>query len=85
MNDFALVLVQLAQPGAHVKKGDVVAEFDRQYQLNRIEDYRDTVIQLEANVKKMKADMADAAKGVTASPLTPEEKQARLREIFGLQ
>lgn len=33
---------------------------------------------------KKKADQADAARGVTDSPLTPEQKQARLREIFGL-
>ncbi|MDQ2899599.1 MAG: HlyD family efflux transporter periplasmic adaptor subunit [Acidobacteriota bacterium] len=58
--DFNLVLVQLVPPGGHVKKGDVIAEFDRQSQLNRLDDYKDSVIQLDANIKKMKADLAVA-------------------------
>jgi HlyD family secretion protein len=58
--DFSLVLVNLAEPGAHVKKGDMVAEFDRQYMLLRLDDYKDAVTQLEANVKKLKADLAVA-------------------------
>lgn len=56
--DFMLVLLQVAAAGAHVKKGDVVAEFDRQYQMLRIDDYKDTVVQAEANVKRLKADLA---------------------------
>ncbi len=55
-----LVLVKVASPGAHVKKGEVVAEFDRQYMLLRLDDYKDSVTQLEANVKKLKADLAVA-------------------------
>jgi hypothetical protein len=43
-SDFALVLLQVAKPGSHVKKGEVVAEFDRQYQLNRLDDYKATVL-----------------------------------------
>jgi HlyD family secretion protein len=58
--DFSLVLVNLVTPGKHVKKGEVVAEFDRQYQLNRLDDYKDSVVQLDANVKKMKADLSTA-------------------------
>ena len=59
-SDFALVLVTLAKPGSHVKKGEVVAEFDSQYQSNRLDDYKATVVQLDANVKKLKADLAAA-------------------------
>lgn len=58
--DFMLVLLDLAKPGAHVKKGDVVAEFDRQYQLNRLDDYKARVVQAEATIKKLKADQAVA-------------------------
>jgi HlyD family secretion protein len=54
------VLLEVAKPGSHVKKGDIVAEFDRQYQLNRLDDYKATVAQLDANVKKLKADLATA-------------------------
>jgi len=39
-----------------VKAGDVVAEFDRQYQLLRLDDYRASVAQHEANIVKLKAD-----------------------------
>lgn len=58
--DFTLVLVNAADAGARVKKGDVVAEFDRQYMLLRLDDYKDSVTQLQANVKKLKADLAVA-------------------------
>lgn len=58
--DFSLVLLEVAKPGSHVKKGEIVAEFDRQYQLNRLDDYKATVIQLDADVKKMKANLAVA-------------------------
>lgn len=52
-----MVLLQCAKPGSRVKKGEVVAEFDRQYQLLRLDDYRASVVQLDANIKKMKADL----------------------------
>ncbi len=56
--DFSLVLLELPNAGHRVKKGDVVAEFDRQYMLNRLDDYKDSVIQAEANVKQKKANLA---------------------------
>src|SRR5215472_4164263 len=51
--DFNLVLLRLAKAGAHVKTGDVVGEFDPTNQLQRLDDYKDTVIQLENSIKKM--------------------------------
>jgi HlyD family secretion protein len=54
--DFTFVLMKCAPGGTHVKAGDVVAEFDRQYQLNRLDDYKASVVQYEANIVKMKAD-----------------------------
>ena len=45
MNDFSLVLMKLAKPGVHVKVGDIVAEFDPQNQIQRLDDYKDTTIQ----------------------------------------
>src|SRR5271157_3455536 len=44
--DFTLILLHLAKAGIHVKAGDVVAEFDPQFHLQRLNDYKDTVIQL---------------------------------------
>src|SRR5205085_5088021 len=43
-----------------VKKGDVIATFDRQYMLNRIDDYKDSVIQAEASIKNKQANLAVA-------------------------
>src|ERR1041385_5313259 len=56
--DFTLILLHLAKPGLHVKAGDVVAEFDPQFQQQRLDDYKDAVIQQEAMVKKMLANLA---------------------------
>lgn len=56
-NDFMLVLQKMVKPGSHVKKGDVVAEFDRQYMMMRLDDYRASVIQAEAGLHKLKADL----------------------------
>ena len=58
--DFALVLMNLPNPGGRVKKGDVVAEFDRVNMLNRIDDYKDTVIQSEAAIRNKEAGLAVA-------------------------
>jgi multidrug resistance efflux pump len=50
--------MRCAPAGSHVKAGEVVAEFDRQYQLNRLDDYKASVAQHEANIIKLKADQA---------------------------
>ena len=58
MADFNLVLMKLAKPGVRVKTGEVVAEFDPQNQLQRLDDYKDSAIQLDNTVKKMLANLA---------------------------
>src|SRR5450759_1969779 len=58
MGDFNLVLLKLAKPGIHVKSGEVVAEFDPQNQLQRLDDYKDSAVQQENMVKKMLANLA---------------------------
>jgi multidrug efflux pump subunit AcrA (membrane-fusion protein) len=50
------------KPGSLVKKGEQVAEFDRQYMLTRLDDYRVSVSQTEASVTKLKAEMVVARK-----------------------
>ena len=52
---FALILRKLAPPGSRVKKGDVIAEFDRENMLNRLEDYRDWVRQHQLNLVTLEA------------------------------
>ena len=56
--DFTLILLHLAKAGTQVKTGDVVAEFDPQFQQQRYDDYKDSVIQQENTVKKMLANLA---------------------------
>ena len=60
--EFSLVLQDAAKPGSTVKKGDPVAEFDRQFMLTRLDDYRASVIQTEASFKKLTAELAVASK-----------------------
>jgi multidrug efflux pump subunit AcrA (membrane-fusion protein) len=55
---FQMVLQKLAPAGSQVKKGDVIAEFDRQWQLQRIDDQQAQVVQAEANITKRKAELA---------------------------
>ena len=52
-----LVLLSVAKAGSHVKKGDVVAEFDRQYMMLRLDDYRASGVQMDANITKLKANL----------------------------
>jgi HlyD family secretion protein len=56
--DFSLILLKLEKAGARVKAGDVVAQFDPQFQAQRYDDYKDSVVQLEDTIKKMRADLA---------------------------
>jgi multidrug resistance efflux pump len=55
--DFQLVLQKLTRSGTHVGKGDVVAEFDRVFMLNRVEDFRSSVAQTDASFIKLKAEL----------------------------
>lgn len=61
-SDFNLTILKLTAPGSHVKKGDVIAEFDRQVQLLRLDDYKDTVKQLNDNIEKMRSDLQSIRK-----------------------
>ncbi|MCX6594760.1 MAG: HlyD family efflux transporter periplasmic adaptor subunit [Acidobacteria bacterium] len=56
-SEFMMVLQDLVKPGSRVKKGEVVAEFDRQFMLQRLEDYKSSVAQQQSNVKKLRADL----------------------------
>jgi len=52
---FALVLRKLATPGSRFRKGDVIAEFDRESMLNRLDDYRDWVREHQLNLVSLQA------------------------------
>jgi HlyD family secretion protein len=57
-NDFNLTITKLVQPGSGVKPGDVVTEFDLTAQQQRLDDYKDFVVQTEANLGRLKANLA---------------------------
>lgn len=56
--DFNLVLLSLAKGGTQVKTGDIVGQFDPQFQQQRYDDYKDSVVQLENSIKKLTANLA---------------------------
>ena len=57
-NDFNLTITKLVQPGANVTAGDVVTEFDLTAQQQRLDDYKDSVVQTEASLNSLKATLA---------------------------
>ena len=56
--DFILTLLRLAKAGTQVKAGDVVAQFDPENQVQRLDDYQDSVVQLKNSIGKMIANLA---------------------------
>ncbi len=55
-----MTLVKLAAAGAWVEKGTLVAEFDTQNQLLKLDDQKAKVVQEEARILKVKADQTIA-------------------------
>lgn len=58
--DFILNLLRLAKTGTPARHGDVVVEFDPENQLQRLDDYNDSVVQLKNSIGKMIANLAAA-------------------------
>lgn len=54
----SLVLMKMAEPGSFVQKGEVVAEFDRQDQEERMYRLRSDVVEAEANLEMRRAELA---------------------------
>ncbi|HEY3742576.1 MAG TPA: HlyD family efflux transporter periplasmic adaptor subunit [Bryobacteraceae bacterium] len=61
-DDFALILQEVVKPGSMVRKNQIVAEFDRQFMLTRLDDYKASVAQSAASLRRQKADLAVARK-----------------------
>ncbi|MCC6393416.1 MAG: HlyD family efflux transporter periplasmic adaptor subunit [Bryobacterales bacterium] len=55
--DFGSVLQNLVSAGAMVRSGDTIAEFDRQYMLLRLDDYKAGVDQQALNMRSMLANL----------------------------
>ena len=56
-SEFGLQIQTLAKSGATAQKGEVVAEFDRQYMMQRLDDFKSTVTQAEADFRKQTAEL----------------------------
>ncbi len=55
--DFTLVIQQLVKPGTIVRKGDTIAEFDRQFMMQRLEDYKSTMETAKAQLAQQRASL----------------------------
>ncbi len=75
--EFSTILHKLVPAGTMVKAGDVVAEFDRQFMLRRVDDYEAAVAQHEANLRKTEAEIEVSRK---AHELTLEGSRADLEK-----
>lgn len=53
-----LILLKLAPPGTSVKKGDTVALFDNQWEIQHLDDHKAQLVQAKATVAKRKAEIA---------------------------
>ncbi|MBK5292046.1 MAG: HlyD family efflux transporter periplasmic adaptor subunit [Acidobacteriia bacterium] len=71
-SQFSMVLQEVAKSGSRVKKGDMVAEFDRESMLTRLDDYKASVSQSEASFKRMQADMGVTRKNHEQTILSAE-------------
>jgi HlyD family secretion protein len=52
----ALVLMKLVKPGAHVKKGELIAQIDAQATRDHVDDVADNVKQADSDIRKRKAE-----------------------------
>lgn len=53
-----LIIMKLAPAGTHVKKGDVIAQFDSQWEIDHIEGVKNDIATKQAAVDKRRAEMA---------------------------
>jgi HlyD family secretion protein len=60
MTDFSMVLIYLAPAGNKVKAGDVIAKCDPQMQQQRMDDYKDTLAQQNAQIQSRLASLASS-------------------------
>jgi len=66
-NDFMQVLQSVLPPGSMVKKGEKVAEFDKQYQILRLDDYKANVDQERLSKDRVEAQLEVSLKAHHAS------------------
>jgi HlyD family secretion protein len=55
--DFTLTLLRLVSAGTRLKAGDVVVQFDPESQVQRLDDYQDSVVQTKNSIRKLVANL----------------------------
>ncbi len=73
-------LLEMASPGAIVKKGDVIAQFDGQAELDHLDDHQARLIQAQAVVDKRNAEVTieNEVQRQTLRAARAEHEKARL-------
>jgi HlyD family secretion protein len=79
-----LIITQMAAKGAHVRKGDLVIEFDRQQQQRNALDKRAEWQDLDEQIKKKRADQA-AQDAKDATELKKAESDLQLAKLETLK
>ena len=69
-SEFGLQIQVLAKSGSMAKQGETVAEFDRQYMMQRLDDFKSTVTQAEADFRKQTAELQITRKSYEQQVLT---------------
>jgi len=69
-SEIGLQIQVLANSGSMAKKGEVGAEFDRQYMMQRLDDFKSTVTQAEADFRKQTAELQITRKSYEQQVLT---------------
>lgn len=82
---FELVLQTVVPAGTRVKKGDVVAEFDRQFMMLRLDDYEVQLDQQAAGLTTLKANLdvekKAHAQSIAAAKATLEKARYDLKTV----
>lgn len=66
-DDWHVILQSVVPPGSQVRKGQVIAEFDRQYQLVRLDDFRAAATSMQQSLKALRQTLDVEAKAHKAS------------------
>jgi multidrug resistance efflux pump len=75
-----IVITRLVAPGATVREGDVIVEFDRQEQLRIARDKRAELVDLDGQIQKKKSDQA-IARGADETALKEAENNVGRAEL----
>ena len=77
---FTLVITALAEPGSHVKAGDLIVEFDPQEQLRTALDRQTELVDLNGQIAKKRAEH-DVARAADETALAEAERNVERAQL----